>query len=141
METKKTTSDCPFCKEEIKSDAIKCKHCGSKLNASKPKHEGTCPYCKEDIHTEAIKCKHCKSNLSIKSNCKCGNNQENHSIQAMRIGKRTPGFTIGDYENCYLDCSFDYPTDSLAQNVCFNACDRRWKYPLPFMGSFGFAHR
>ena len=56
--------DCPYCKEEIKADAIKCKHCGSKLATTRPSHEGTCPYCKEEIHKEAIKCKHCQSILT-----------------------------------------------------------------------------
>ena len=29
------TKLCPFCKEEIKRDAIKCKHCGSMLTDTK----------------------------------------------------------------------------------------------------------
>ena len=33
--------------------------------------------------------------------------------------------TDDEYENCYLDCSFDYPEDSLDQNLCFIRCDRR----------------
>ncbi len=73
-----TNHTCPFCKEEIKPDAIKCKHCGSALEAEKPAHEGICPYCKEEIHSDAIKCKHCKSNLDSKkeasSGCGCEHN-------------------------------------------------------------------
>src|SRR4051794_6011985 len=56
--------ECPFCKEAIKPDATKCKHCGSMLADAIPQHHGTCPYCKEDIQPSAIKCKHCKSNLA-----------------------------------------------------------------------------
>ena len=63
MTNERKTCDCPYCKEEIKVDAIKCKHCGSSVEPKKPAHDGTCPYCKETIHPEAIKCKHCKSNL------------------------------------------------------------------------------
>lgn len=49
---------CPFCGQEIKRDAIKCKHCEKILTDIKE-----CPYCKETIHKDAIKCKHCKSDL------------------------------------------------------------------------------
>lgn len=69
------TRHCPYCKEEIKSEAIKCKHCGSKLAAEKPSHGGTCPYCKESIHPEAIRCKHCHSMLG---NTDIGSSQQGH---------------------------------------------------------------
>jgi hypothetical protein len=53
---------CPFCKEEVKEAAIKCKHCNSSL-PSKPRHGGTCPFCAERINSEAVKCRYCKSIL------------------------------------------------------------------------------
>jgi hypothetical protein len=65
------TRQCPYCKEEIKSDAIKCKHCGSRIAPERPGHEGVCPFCKEQIHPDAIKCKHCKSVLNSESGCNC----------------------------------------------------------------------
>jgi hypothetical protein len=57
------TRECPFCKEEIRADAIKCKHCGSRIEPERLAHGGTCPFCKEEIHVEAVKCKHCGSDL------------------------------------------------------------------------------
>jgi len=61
MAEQRKTRECPFCKEAIKAEATKCKHCGSRVSQERPTHEGTCPYCKEDINPDAIKCKHCGS--------------------------------------------------------------------------------
>jgi len=75
------TSDgrtCPFCKEEIKADAIKCKHCRSAIAPERPGHGGTCPLCKESVHPDAIRCKHCGSDIgpiatdSRSGDCGCG---------------------------------------------------------------------
>jgi Double zinc ribbon len=75
MPAKRTTDtrECPYCKEEVKAEAVLCKHCGSRLTPEKPSHGGTCPYCKESINPEATKCKHCKSILNgdQRSNCGC----------------------------------------------------------------------
>ena len=61
MTTQYATRECPFCKEEIKAEAVKCKHCHSTVKPETPPHGGTCPFCKEEIKSEAIKCKHCGS--------------------------------------------------------------------------------
>ena len=90
-----TTSECPYCKEEILADAIKCKHCGSKLAAAKPSHHGVCPYCKEEIHKEATKCKHCLSNLfTDKVDCGC-----EHNITTSKLPNNTHPFGDGDFFN------------------------------------------
>ncbi len=59
MSDEHTTRTCPYCKEAIKADAIRCKHYRSAVAPASPPHGGTCPYCKEVIHPDALKCKHC----------------------------------------------------------------------------------
>ena len=58
------TRDCPFCKEEIKATALRCKHCLSDIPPTKPDHGGVCPLCREEINPEALRCPHCKADLA-----------------------------------------------------------------------------
>lgn len=58
-----TSSQCPQCKEDVKPDAVLCKHCQAPIYREQGPHNGTCPYCKEAIHPEATRCKHCRSSL------------------------------------------------------------------------------
>ena len=59
------TERCPFCFQEIRANATKCKHCGSAIaRVAVPEHGGTCPSCREEIHPEALKCQHCRSWLA-----------------------------------------------------------------------------
>jgi hypothetical protein len=71
MATESGSRSCPYCKEEIKEDATRCKHCRSSVAPEKPAHQGTCPYCKEAIHAEAIKCKHCGASVGPADDGKC----------------------------------------------------------------------
>lgn len=72
------TRECPYCKEQVKKEALVCKHCRSRLTPSDPGHGGTCPFCKETIDPEAVRCKHCQSDLSQRTQapgrggCGCG---------------------------------------------------------------------
>ena len=59
----KDKRECSYCKEEIKAEATKCKHCQSFLREEELEHEGICPFCKEEIKLEATICKHCRSTL------------------------------------------------------------------------------
>jgi Double zinc ribbon len=69
MDARSKIRDCPYCKEEIKAEATRCKHCRSELPPEKAPHGGICPYCKEKIQPEAIKCKHCGSSVGPDSGC------------------------------------------------------------------------
>jgi hypothetical protein len=91
---------CPFCKEEIRADAIRCKHCRSSIAPEQPAHQGTCPYCKEAIHPEAIKCKHCGSAVGPSQGCEgCSGTSASTNVSARGPGAGDveadlpPGFT------------------------------------------------
>ncbi len=70
FEKKATTKEhrtCPFCKEEIKSYAVKCKHCNSFLNTKSRNAMASmiakiCPYCQFSIKqdSEAVQCQGCE---------------------------------------------------------------------------------
>ena len=71
------TKKCPFCAEEIKVDAVKCKYCDSILEKTVTSDSASietkdeknsvfikkCPFCAEEINVNDIKCKYCDSNL------------------------------------------------------------------------------
>jgi hypothetical protein len=57
------TRACPYCKEEVKAAAVRCKHCLADIAPAGPDHGGVCPLCREEIRADAIRCKHCKATL------------------------------------------------------------------------------
>ena len=68
---------CPYCGEEIKRVAIKCKHCQSDLSETQPDEKRTacetenlidyrCPKCKTPIHEGVTVCGNCKAKLAWK---------------------------------------------------------------------------
>jgi hypothetical protein len=62
-EAESETRTCPFCKEEVKAAASRCKHCLADITPTRPDHGGVCPLCREEIKPDAIRCKHCKALL------------------------------------------------------------------------------
>jgi hypothetical protein len=63
---------CPYCKEEVKAGAVRCRHCHAAITPAVPAHGGVCPFCREPIHPEAIRCKHCHANLGPAGGGDCG---------------------------------------------------------------------
>jgi hypothetical protein len=117
-ESSSDTRECPYCKEEVKAEAILCKHCGSRLTPEKPTHGGICPYCKESINPEATRCKHCRSSLlpggSRPSDCGCGGDAGGSPATALfsRLGPgsglRPSVGGVRDFGTCFDDCFRDF---------------------------------
>jgi hypothetical protein len=101
MADDKTFRDCPFCKEQIKSAAVVCKHCKSSVEPEHPDHDGTCPFCREEIKLDARKCKHCGSWLIERHHCDCGcSSGEIRQLAAPRAPTGQASFGQG----CFYDC-------------------------------------
>lgn len=146
MATEETTI-CPYCKEEIKTGAVKCKHCHSSLRETTPSHKGVCPYCKEKIQDDAIKCKHCKSSLvESMSAADCGCKGEGRDTQQfpydVAMARRARGGLGAGSSNqsCYeeafrrwFECYVTYPPE--LRPMCdfwlrwdMNKCDRGGRF-------------
>lgn len=119
---------CPLCKEDIRAEAVVCKHCRSKIESERPSHEGTCPFCKEDVKPDAIKCKHCGSFIGqLNSEC-CQGCGDSSSLDATALFMRQRPVGNSDYgQGCYYDCIEGctvpgQPTPYLVRKLCEAAC-------------------
>ena len=134
------TRECPFCKELIKSDAIICKHCHSKVAQLRPEHGGVCPFCKENVKPEAVVCKHCGSqigeNVDAIINPCFSHSHENVALMKGLISSK--GDFPNDYDMCYLRCYMDTRraggSHDWAQVFCDLYCKDQHKWPLQRMG-------
>jgi hypothetical protein len=64
-----STRPCPYCKEEVRADAVRCRHCHAAIPPATQAHGGVCPFCREAIHPEATRCKHCLAALGPAGGC------------------------------------------------------------------------
>jgi RNA polymerase subunit RPABC4/transcription elongation factor Spt4 len=100
---------CPYCKEMIHADAIKCRHCGSAVVPERPPHGGTCPYCKEQINPEAVRCKYCRSDLLSPEGpaCACRGSIASQAVMARLRWPPTGQIGLRDCIREYAQCRSD----------------------------------
>jgi hypothetical protein len=136
-------AECPFCKESIKANAVKCRYCGSQLPRTAVDHEGVCPFCKEDIKPGAMKCRYCHSRLgplpSIRAeplaaqrsqrDCGCGGGR--YSPRRARVVYASPA---SDWWDCVDYCFLENIGDDAAQDMCI--AYRCGDYPPASPGPF-----
>lgn len=136
------TRNCPFCKEEIKADATRCKYCRSAIVPERPAHGGECPFCKEAIDSEALKCRFCGSwvgGIAYDDGCGCGDGGDSAAVA--RRGSVTVGPGRGlepscetKWMACKVSCTVKYGglgmggrDDPAMLRACEDACDASYR--------------
>lgn len=148
MTSDDATRQCPYCHEDVKATALKCKHCCAQLFSVAPSHRGVCPYCKEDIKAEAIKCRHCHSMLTGRTgagDCRCAASARSRASNPYSVGAAARLGPAGVVpKDCYRLC-LDVWRECLRKGgswelcnqiieTCNDRCDVLFPLPSPESG-------
>lgn len=131
MTSDDATRQCPYCHEDVKATALKCKHCCAQLFSVAPSHRGVCPYCKEDIKAEAIKCRHCHSMLTGRTgagDCRCAASARSRASNPYSVGAAARLGPAGVVpKDCYRRRIWSWATLGVQELARSRSC-RRWPH-------------
>jgi hypothetical protein len=107
---------CPFCRQSVKSAAVKCFHCQSAiLPPATLEHGGVCPSCAEAIPTDALVCFRCKSAVHPNSDAVAGAYGGQH---VFRVPRQNLPPIAGEARKFYPACP-PYMQDPLSGGTAY----------------------